>query len=351
MCMSGAKSGRMEIPDEAAAFIGLFERLMQSYQAPGAEDILELFRFQARVNPVYSAYLKALGCKIQHISTVDEIPCMPTSLFRIHRVKSWRYKSHTIWSSSATTSQTPSRHYVPSLSRFHSISRRIFEQHYGACVDWIIIALLPSYLERRNSGLVCMVDGLMAAAGHPLSGFYMYDHHALAEQYRKACNSDRKIMLIGVGFALLDLADRGLLGMRPQDIVMETGGMKGRGPELVREALHDRLCRGLKTDLIHTEYGMTELSSSAFSQGSGRLTPPPWMKVRIQDLHDPLQKLADGKTGTIDIIDFANVHSCSFIKTDDLGWTERSGDFYVLGRRDESEWRGCNLLYQSQNRL
>jgi hypothetical protein len=186
----------------------------------------------------------------------------------------------------------------------------------------------------------------MAASTHPLNGYFLYDHQALKKQYIKACQSNRRVMLIGVGFALLDLAGQQLLVLRPQDIVMETGGMKGRGNELVREALHDRLCRGFGVDQIHTEYGMTELSSSSYAKCGGRLTPPPWMKIRIQEVHDPLQFLGAGKTGTLDIIDFANVHSCSFIKTDDLGWTESNGDFYVSGRRDESEWRGCNLLYQ-----
>jgi hypothetical protein len=344
--MPETKTGTAQIPTDALACIRRLDQLIQNYEAPTSIDILELFRFQAQFNPVYSAYLSALGRNPQEVLTVDEIPCLPVTLFRNHRVKSWPYKSAAVWSSSATTTQIPSRHYVPSLSRFHRVSRRIFEFHYGPCTDWIFIALLPSYLERRNSGLVTMVDGLMSASGHPLNGYFMYDHLSLAERYRNACNSDRKVMLIGVGFALLDLAALNCMAMRPQDVVMETGGMKGRGPEWVREALHDRLCTGFKTDCIHTEYGMTELSSSSYATGYGRLTPPPWLTIRIQDLHDPLQRLDKGKTGTIDIIDFANVHSCSFIKTDDLGWTELNGDFYVMGRRDESEWRGCNLLYQ-----
>ncbi|MFZ9939880.1 MAG: acyl transferase [Bacteroidia bacterium] len=344
--MPDTKTGTWSVSNEGDACMGRLEQLIQSYEAPSTADILNLFRFQAQFNPVYSAYLKALRHRPQEILKVDEIPCMPVTFFRNYRVKSWRYKSEVIWHSSTTTSQRPSRHYVQSLSRFHLISRRIFEFHYGPCRDWIFIALLPSYLERRCSGLVSMVDGLMSASDHPLNGFFLYDHHALAERYHLACNTDRKIMLIGVGFALMDLAARQSIVMRKQDVVMETGGMKGRGPELVREALHDQLCAGLKTDGIHTEYGMTELSSSSYAKGFGRLTPPPWMKVRIQDLHDPLEQVATGKTGTIDIIDFANIHSCSFIKTDDLGWTDEHGDFFVLGRRDESEWRGCNLLYQ-----
>jgi len=320
--------------------------LIDGYHSPTNQEVLSLFRFQALHNRVYSAYLKALKLNPEEVRTVNEIPCLPVSLFRNHRVKSWNFRSDAVWNSSGTSSQIPARHFVDSLSRFHRISRRIFEQCYGPCVDWIFIALLPSYLERHNSGLVCMVDGLMAAGGHPLNGYFLYDHQLLAEQYRRACDSHRRIMLFGVGFALLDLADRNLIEMRPNDVVVETGGMKGRGQELVREALHDRLCKGLKTERIHTEYGMTELSSSTYSCGSGRMSPPPWMKIRIQNLHDPLQSLAPGKTGTIDIIDFANVHSCSFIKTDDLGWAEPNGNFHVSGRRDESEWRGCNLLYQ-----
>jgi hypothetical protein len=336
----------LEALNESAAYIGLLEKYIKEYQGPESEDILKLFRFQARHNPVYSAYLNAIRRNPDEIYTVDEIPCLPVTLFRNHRVKSWHFRSDAIWCSSGTSSIAPSRHFVLSLSRFHSISRRIFEYHYGPCSDWIFIALLPSYLERRNSGLVSMVDGLMAASTHPLNGYFLYDHQALKKQYIKACQSNRRVMLIGVGFALLDLAGQQLLVLRPQDIVMETGGMKGRGNELVREALHDRLCRGFGVDQIHTEYGMTELSSSSYAKCGGRLTPPPWMKIRIQEVHDPLQFLGAGKTGTLDIIDFANVHSCSFIKTDDLGWTESNGDFYVSGRRDESEWRGCNLLYQ-----
>jgi len=332
--------------NEAIACIYLLEKYVEGFQTPESQDILKLFRFQARYNPVYSAYLRAIRRNPDEISSVNEIPCLPVTLYRNHRVKSWRFRSDAIWSSSGTTSIAPSRHFVLSLPRFHQISRRIFENHYGPCSDWIFIALLPSYLERRNSGLVSMVDGLMSASGHPLNGYFLYDHEALHRQYSRACRSKRRVMLIGVGFALLDLAGKHVLRLRPRDVVMETGGMKGRGPELVREALHDRLCRGFGVDHIHTEYGMTELSSSSYAQACGRLSPPPWMKIRIQDVHDPLRMVEEGKTGTIDIIDFANVHSCSFIKTDDLGWVESNGDFYVSGRRDESEWRGCNLLYQ-----
>jgi len=344
--MPGLKSA----PPTAAAghlhWAGVLEDLITSYRQPSDREVLGLFGYQSRHNRVYAAYLHALGRDPRHVRQVNEIPCLPVSLFCTHRLKCWNFRSEAIWCSSGTAARMPSRHFVPSVERFHRLNRIIFEHVYGDCGGWIFLALLPSYLERRNSGLVCMVDGLMQAGGHPLNGYFLYDHRALAERYRLAASTHKRVMLFGVGFALLDLAGSGLLDMRPQDVVLETGGMKGRGPELVREALHERLCRGLKTGRIHTEYGMTEMSSSIYSGGSPLLIPPPWVRLRVQELHDPLGSVPPGRTGTLDIIDFANIHSCSFLKTDDLGWMTADGSFQVVGRRDESEWRGCNLLYQ-----
>jgi phenylacetate-coenzyme A ligase PaaK-like adenylate-forming protein len=305
---------------------------------------LQLFHFQAENNSVYKSYLKALKREALQIKQLEDIPYLPISFFKSHAVKSWDFEAGAVFSSSGTTGMERSQHFLHQLALYEQVSVELFEAAYGPASDWVILALLPAYLEREGSSLIHMVDQLIKKSGHIESGFFLYDTIRLQQHYARAKTAGKKVLLLGVSFALLDLAEEKTLQLEQEDVVMETGGMKGRRKELIREELHALLAEGLRTNVIHSEYGMTELLSQAYSQGAGMYQTAPCMKIMIRDTNDPFRYLEDGRTGGINIIDLANIDSCAFIQTQDLGRKSLENSFEILGRFDNSDLRGCNLL-------
>jgi len=307
---------------------------------------LDLFRLHAARNPVYRGFLNGLGRSIAGLSDVKDIPFLPIGLFRNHRVLLEGLDPASFFTSSGTTGTTTSHHHVPWPSLYERSFMTSFSAAYGHPGQWRILALLPSYLEREGSSLVHMAQKLIEATGDPLSGTYLYRHDELADVLRRSEAEGKKTLLLGVTFALLDLAEH-----YPQPLlhttIMETGGMKGRRPEIVREELHRILQAAFGVPAIHSEYGMTELLSQAWSKGAGVYRCPPWMRVLIRDPNDPMALLPDGRTGGINVVDLANVASCPFIATQDLGKLHPDGSFEVLGRFDNSDLRGCNLLLET----
>ncbi len=309
------------------------------------ETALQLFRLQAVQNPVYRTYLSHLGVNPGKIRTIEEIPFLPIRFFRSHTVAVTEGPFEAVFTSSGTTGSIPSRHPVADLSLYRESFLNAFSLFYGDPARYCILALLPSYLERQGSSLVYMFDHLIRLSGHPKSGFYLHDHERLYDTLRNLAAAKQKTLLFGVSFALLDFAEE--YELPEMDLtVMETGGMKGRRREMVREELHARLQASLHVPAIHSEYGMTELLSQAYSQGKGLFRTPSWMRILIRDSYDPLSLLPTGRTGGINIIDLANIYSCAFIETQDLGRLLPDGAFTVEGRFDHSELRGCNLMVQ-----
>lgn len=306
--------------------------------------LFDVFTYQYENNPVYRTFADSLGIKSWNIKSLNDIPFLPVEFFKNHTVISGRVQVEMIFQSSGTTG-TPSRHFVKDLSLYEDSFMRTFKMFYGDPEEYIIMALLPSYTERCGSSLVYMVDKLIAKSRHKHSGFYKDSQGEMIEKIRKGCGN-RKVLLFGVSFALLDLAENhstDLSGL----MIMETGGMKGRRKEVVRQELHSVLKESFKIDTVHSEYGMTELLSQAYSSGDGIFKCPPWMKVLIRDPQDPLKIITEpGKTGGINIIDLANVNTCAFIATSDLGKLHEDGSFEVLGRFDNSDIRGCNLMVE-----
>lgn len=302
---------------------------------------LEIFRYQYLNNSIYRQFADAVGRAPEAVGRMEDIPFLPIEFFKTHRIVSGASTApDVIFESSGTTGTEVSRHYVTDLELYRKSFMNGFERFYGHPSAYIILALLPSYLEQGNSSLVYMVNELIQAGGHPDSGFYLEASDDLIQAVQRA---DRTVLLFGVTYALLDLAATEP-SMGSNLIVLETGGMKGRRKEMIREALHGELCKAFQTETIHSEYGMTELLSQAYSAGKGIFKAPPWMKVMTRDPNDPLAWTGNGKTGGINIIDLANVHSCSFLATQDLGRTFDDDSFEVLGRFDTSDIRGCNLL-------
>lgn len=304
---------------------------------------LEVFRFQFRNNVAYRSFCTHLGAVPEAISKIEEIPFLPIQFFKSHRICSGTFTPELVFSSSGTTGQVPSKHYVAKKEVYEESFTNTFERFYGPPRQYCVLALLPAYLEREGSSLVYMVNRLIHASGHPESGFYLHDHKALARKLQTLDSNGTPVLLIGVSFALLDLIEKYTFQLK-NTIVMETGGMKGRRKEMIREELHEVLKKGFGVTHIHSEYGMTELLSQAYSKGDGLFTSPPWMKVLIRDTEDPLTLLSHGKTGGVNIIDLANLYSCSFIATQDLGKWHVGGSFEILGRYDHSDIRGCNLM-------
>ncbi len=305
---------------------------------------LEIFRFQAAQCPVYSEYVNLLGLDIEGVDDLFSIPFMPISFFRDHEVMTGGGEPERIFLSSGTAGLRQSRHMVKDLSLYDQSLERAFRIFYGAPERFAIMGLLPSYLEREGSSLIYMVTRLMSLSGNRNGGFFMNDHDALLGAISAAREAGLKVLLIGVTFALLDLAER-----HPADLgdvtIMETGGMKGRRREMIREEVHAIIKEAFAVTSVHSEYGMTELLSQAYSKGDGLFTTPPWMRVLIRDSHDPATHSgAAGAAGGISVIDLANIYSCSFIATADLGRMHPGGLFEVQGRFDEADIRGCNLL-------
>ena len=306
---------------------------------------VELFQHQAANNPVYQEYLKTLKVNTKTIKTLFQIPFLPIGFFKTHKVVCGKEEPGQFFTSSGTTGNAQSNHDIFDRALYEESFRKGFEHFYGNIKDYCILALLPSYA--KSSSLVYMMNDLIKQSEHPDSGFYIDNHEELAEKLIILEKNKQKVLFFGVPFALLDFVETGHVSSLKKFgglIVMETGGMKGRMKEMVREGLHKILCDKLEIDKIHSEYGMTELLSQAYSKGNGRFNSPPWMKVLIRDINDPLTLIGNNKTGGINIIDLANIHSCAFIATQDLGRTHSDGSFVVLGRFDDSDIRGCNLL-------
>jgi hypothetical protein len=307
------------------------------------ETALEIFRFQAQNCTIYREFITNLKVDIDSVNHIDQIVFLPISFFKSHEILSSIDPVQVTFSSSGTTGMINSRHLVTDVSWYEESFRRAFELFYGDIKNYTILALLPAYMEREGSSLIYMAEDLVKRSENPDSGFYLYNHTDLYRQLKKQQQAKKPTLLIGVTFALLDFVEHHPIDFS-ELIVMETGGMKGRRKEMIREELHQTLCKGFGVDVIHSEYGMTELLSQAYSKGDGIFNCPPWMKVITRDTNDPFTNLSNGKTGGINVIDLTNITSCSFIATQDLGKVYANGAFEVLGRFDNSDIRGCNLL-------
>lgn len=307
------------------------------------ETALQMFRFQYEHNEVYHRFCSLLGRTPANVVSLTDIPFLPIEFFKTEKIYCADTPPEITFTSSGTTGTQTSRHFVKELSIYTESYRKGFELFYGDIEKYAVLALLPSYLERTGSSLITMVDDLIKRSKNPFSGFYLNEYDLLAERLTSLDRSGQQVLLIGVSFALLDLVEKHSFSLK-NTLVMETGGMKGRRKELVREELHATLCKGFGVEAIHSEYGMTELLSQAYSAGKGIYRCVPWMKVLVRDTNDALSYLPIGKTGGLNIIDLANKYSCSFIATQDLGKLHSDGSFEVLGRFDNSDIRGCNLM-------
>lgn len=306
------------------------------------DTALEIFRLQASNNPVYREFISILRINPGDIRNYREIPFLPIEIFKTRKVIWKDADSQIIFSSSGTSGMQQSKHYVAKTALYETSFNKCFEMFYGNPKDHIFLALLPSYLEREGSSLIYMADHLIRESESEQSGFYLNELDELSELIKNLDKGDKKIILLGVTYALLDLIEKNSFNLK-NTIIMETGGMKGRRKEILREELHNILCAGFGVDKIHSEYGMTELLSQAYSKGDGIFNPPPWMKILIRDINDPRAILENSRTGGINIIDLANIYSCSFLSVNDLG--RQNGQYFeVLGRFDFSDLRGCNLL-------
>ena len=306
----------------------------------------DTFHFQYRYNGLYRQFVDSLYTDVSSIKLVEQIPFLPISFFKSQDVRTTLFKTDLVFESSGTTGSVNSKHSVKDPDIYRQSFLNGFELFYGPASDYCVLGLLPSYLERKNSSLVYMVDELIRQSGHPKSGFYLNEFEKLDEILSQLEKAGQRTILIGVSFALIDFSERFPRKLK-HTIIMETGGMKGRRKELTREELHDQLKQAFGLDVIHSEYGMTELLSQAYSKANGIFQCPPWMKVLVRDEDDPLMVHNNGKnqvTGIINIIDLANIYSSSFIATDDLGRLYPDGSFEVLGRVDNSDIRGCSLL-------
>ncbi len=304
---------------------------------------LKVFRFQHEHNVVYRAFCDHLGITAANVRSLHQIPFLPIQFFKTHDVVSGADEIQQTFTSSGTTGMSTSRHLVTDVALYEQSYRNAFSRFYGNIEDYVILALLPSYLERGGSSLIYMVDDLIQRTRHPDSGFYLNNHDELTQKLLRLDREGNNVILIGVTYALLDLIGKNQFQLR-HTIVMETGGMKGRRREMIREELHAILTDGFGVEQIHSEYGMTELLSQAYSLGHGQFECPDWMRVLVRDTEDALTVLPDGKTGGLNVIDLANLNSCAFIATQDLGRINPNGSFEVLGRFDHSDIRGCNLM-------
>lgn len=304
---------------------------------------LALFNLHFSQNEVYRSFVLGLPQKYHHPDHYLKIPFLPISFFKNKKVLLHSEKSDVFFSSSGTTGNTTSRHYVSDLDWYINVCNKNFKLFYGNIEDYCVLALLPSYLERDDSSLIVMVDDLIKRSKHPRSDFYLNNFSDLYHQLNYLKTNNIKTILLGVSFALLDFIEQFSIDF-PDLIIMETGGMKGRRKELIREELHMQLKNAFHVSSIHSEYGMTELFSQAYAYKEGIFNTPPWMKIIIRDSNDPFSFIDDDNVGGINIIDLANLYSCPFIATQDLGKVSSSG-IEILGRFDNSDIRGCNLLH------
>lgn len=318
------------------------DKVFLADQAGFSQLALELFHFQYEHNSVYREYVNALQIVGDDVERVEDIPFLPIQFFKTRDVRTTSFEPEAVFMSSGTTQTINSRHSVKSLGIYQESFMKAFELFYGPVSEWCIIGLLPSYLERSNSSLVVMADELIRRSGHASSGFYLYEHEKLAGVLQDLESKQQKTLLIGVTFGLLDFAEQFPMPLK-HTIIMETGGMKGRREEMTRQEVHDILKKAFQLDAIHSEYGMTELLSQGYSTGEGIFLTPPWMKVSVRLEDDPLDVRSSG-TGIINVIDLANIYSCCFIATEDVGRVYENGTFEVQGRVDNSDIRGCSLM-------
>jgi phenylacetate-coenzyme A ligase PaaK-like adenylate-forming protein len=308
-----------------------------------AKAALEVFKHQFKNNKVYRSFCDLINKHPSDITKVAQIPFLPIEFFKLREVLSSKEKVQEIFTSSGTTGSVTSKHFVTDINLYKESYLSGFSHFYGNIEDYVVLALLPNYLERNGSSLVFMVDDLIAKSKNSESRFYLNNLDELAKKLINLENRGQKVLLIGVSFALLDLIEKHQFKLK-NTIIMETGGMKGRRKELIRNELHQLLRDGFGVDEIHSEYGMTELLSQAYSKGNGVFETPPWMKILTRDTEDALTILPKEKTGGINIIDLANYNSCSFIATQDLGKVHKNNTFEIIGRFDNSDIRGCNLM-------
>jgi phenylacetate-coenzyme A ligase PaaK-like adenylate-forming protein len=304
---------------------------------------LKVFRFQYENNLVYREFCDFLKKDVQKVKSIEQIPFLPIQFFKSHSVISSTNPIETTFTSSGTTGLITSKHLVTDLAIYEESYRKGFSQFYGNIEDYVVLALLPSYLEREGSSLIHMVDDLIQLSNQNESGFYLHNYDELIAKLIQLDRAGKNVILIGVTYALLDLVEKHSFQLE-NTIVMETGGMKGKRKEMIREELHQELCNGFGVKSIHSEYGMTELLSQAYSLGEGIFECPSWMQILVRDTEDALSYVREAKTGGINVIDLANINSCSFIATQDLGKKYPNGSFEILGRFDHSDIRGCNLM-------
>lgn len=308
------------------------------------KQALEIFSFQYRHNTIYQRWVDLLKVKPEQVTRLEEIPFLPIEFFKNHEVVSSAITGNTVkFTSSATTSQQPSTHYVNDIAVYEQSFNKTFALFYGDPAQYCILALLPNYLQRGGSSLVYMCKQLIERSAHPMSGFFLDTLHLLPQKIEELKRTNQKVLLIGVSYALMDLCDSGIV-LNDHFCVMETGGMKGTRKELLKPELHAYLKNGFRVNEIHSEYGMTELLSQAYSKTDGLFAPPPWMRFLVREVDDPLKIRTDYKTGGINVVDLANVNSCSFIATKDLGRLNADGLLELMGRYDHSDVRGCNLM-------
>ncbi|KAA1244209.1 acyl transferase [Aquimarina sp. RZ0] len=305
---------------------------------------IQVFEHQYINNSFYQRFCNLLGVTKTSIKNTDSIPYLPISFFKQNKITSSPVSIQQVFTSSGTTGSIPSKHYITDLHIYEKSFRDGFRFFYGNITEYTILALLPSYLEREGSSLIYMTETLIKESKQPKSGFYLNEIEILIDTLQQLLKERKKVLLIGVSFALLNIVENYKIKLNDNVIVMETGGMKGRRKEMIRSELHQILKNGFGVSQIHSEYGMTELLSQAYSKGNGLFYCPPWMKVSIRDPEDALTTLPKSKTGGINIIDLANINSCSFIATQDLGKLHKDDSFEILGRFDHSDIRGCNLM-------
>ena len=306
---------------------------------------LDLYRYQYEHNAVYRKFCTYINRGPEHVNDFKDIPFLPVELFKKHEITTGIFSPETVFTSSTTTGSIPSKHFIKDLNHYQEVYSAGFRHEYGPEKDWAILALLPNYLERKGSSLVAMVQGLMSQSEKPENGFYLYDHQALNQQLEKLREQRQPTLLFGVTFGLLDFAAENTPMDFPELRLIETGGMKGRRKELIRKEVHNILKDKFPSSPIDSEYGMTELLSQAYLKDSGLFSCPPWMRVYTRDIADPLAApQRNGSRGALQVVDFANVHSCSFLALEDQGKVFENGTFEVYGRLDKSEIRGCNLM-------
>lgn len=320
----------------------LIDNIINPNARIGDSLILDCFKYQFDNCAVFRKYVELLGV---NVSSVEDIPFLPVRFFKTKKVYASTRKPETVFTSSGTGGTDVSKHFVADASIYKLSYTAGFRYFFGDISGYAVLALLPSYLERQGSSLITMVQGLIEDSGNPLSGFFLNNHSELYDTLQILKKNGQTTLLIGVSFALLDFLEKFTVDF-PELTVMETGGMKGRREEITRNELHAKICAGFGVDRVFSEYGMTELLSQAYSTGKGIYRTPPWMKTVIRDPKNPFRRVPDETVGGVNIIDLANIYSCPFIETQDLGLMHSDGSFEITGRFDESDVRGCNLMYE-----